>query len=50
MMVSMYFLLFFFTLYTAKIMRKVNQFLIYILMSKNNLLTNNIKQIQNKKE
>ena len=31
-------------------MRKVNQFLIYILMSKNNLITNDIKQIQNKTE
>ena len=42
------FFTFFFSLYTAKIMRKVNQFLINLFISKNNVVTNSFKQIKNK--
>ena len=38
---------FFFSLYTAKIMRKVNQFLINLLISKKKVMTNNYLKINN---
>ena len=44
------FLTFFFSLYTAKIMRKVNQFLINLLISDNNVIIKNNEQIINKQE
>ena len=44
------FLTFFFSLYTAKIMRKVNQFVISLFISKNNVIIKDIMQIKNKPE